>query len=133
MAIQVKRAYETPTRSDGYRVLVDRVWPRGVKKQQLELDIWLKQLAPSTPLRKWFGHDPAKWTEFKRRYFRELAEHDEDIRELRKKAKKGRVTLVFAAKDTEFNNAVALRHYLRKRQANESLCAHRRKRAADIR
>jgi uncharacterized protein YeaO (DUF488 family) len=117
MAIQVKRAYETPTKSDGYRVLVDRVWPRGVKKQQLKLDIWLKQLAPSTPLRKWFGHDPAKWTEFKRRYFRELAEHNEDIRELRKRAKKGRVTLVFAAKDTEFNNAVALRHYLQKCQA----------------
>jgi uncharacterized protein YeaO (DUF488 family) len=88
-----------------------------VKKQQLKLDIWLKQLAPSTPLRKWFGHDPAKWTEFKRRYFRELAEHNEDIRELRKRAKKGRVTLVFAAKDTEFNNAVALRHYLQKCQA----------------
>lgn len=117
MSIRVKRAYETPTKSDGYRVLVDRVWPRGVKKEQLRLDAWLKQLAPSTPLRKWFGHDPAKWTEFKRRYFRELVEHREEIRELRKKVKQGRVTLVFAAKDTEFNNAVALTQYLQKPQA----------------
>lgn len=114
MSIRVKRAYETPTKSDGYRVLVDRVWPRGMKKEQLQLDAWLKQVAPSTPLRKWFGHDPAKWTEFKRRYFRELTERNEDIRELRKKAKRERVTLVFAAKDVEFNNAVALREYLQK-------------------
>ncbi len=117
MSIRVKRAYETPTKSDGYRVLVDRVWPRGVKKEQLKLDVWLKQLAPSTPLRKWFGHDSAKWDEFRKRYFRELAGHDEEIRELRKKARQGRVTLVFAAKETQFNNAVALRQYLQKRQA----------------
>lgn len=114
MPIRLKRAYETPTKSDGYRVLVDRVWPRGVKKEQLRLDAWPKQLAPSTTLRKWFGHDPAKWTEFKRRYFRELTERNGDIRELRKKAKRERVTLVFAARDTEFNNAVALREYLQK-------------------
>ncbi len=114
MSIRGKRAYETPTKGDGYRVLVDRMWPRGVKKKQLKLDAWLKQLAPSTSLRKWFGHDPARWSEFKQRYFRELTEHREDIRELRKKARQGRVTLVFAAKDTEFNNAVALREYLQK-------------------
>ena len=118
MSIQVKRAYEAPTRRDGYRVLVDRVWPRGLKKEQLKLDAWLKQLAPSTSLRTWFGHDPAKWNEFRRRYFRELAENNEDVRELRKKARRSRVTLVFAAKDTEFNNAVALRQYLQKRQTN---------------
>lgn len=114
MSIQVRRAYEAPKKSDGYRVLVDRVWPRGVKKEQLKLDAWRKQLAPSTRLRKWFGHDPAKWTEFKRRYFRELIEQREDIRELRKKAERGRLTLVFAARDTEFNNAVALKEYLQK-------------------
>jgi uncharacterized protein YeaO (DUF488 family) len=118
MSIQVKRAYEVPAKGDGYRVLVDRVWPRGMKKEQLRLDTWLKQLAPSTPLRKWFGHDPAKWNEFKRRYFRELTGHREDIRELRKRARQGRVTLVFAAKETEFNNAVALKEYLQKRSAN---------------
>lgn len=117
MTIQVKRAYEAPAKSDGYRVLVDRVWPRGVKKEQLKLDAWLKQLAPSTPLRKWFGHDPARWSEFKRRYFRELSEHQVDIRELRKKTKQTRVTLVFAAKATDFNNAVALKEYLQKGQA----------------
>jgi uncharacterized protein YeaO (DUF488 family) len=117
MSIQVKRAYEAPAKSDGYRVLVDRVWPRGVKKEQLELDAWLKQLAPSTRLRKWYGHDPTKWTEFKRRYFRELVEQQSDTRELRKKARQGRVTLVFAAKEIEFNNAVALKEYLRKGRA----------------
>lgn len=115
MSIRAKRAYEAPAKSDGYRVLVDRMWPRGMKKEQLKLDAWLKQLAPSTSLRKWFGHDLARWTEFKRRYFRELTEHQADIAALRKKAKTERVTLVFAAKDTEFNNAVALREYLQKR------------------
>lgn len=115
--MQVKRVYEAPAKSDGYRVLVDRVWPRGVKKEQLGVDAWLKQLAPSTSLRKWFEHDPAKWHEFKRRYFRELSEHHEDIRELREKARKGQVTLVFAAKETEFNNAVALKEYLQMRRA----------------
>jgi uncharacterized protein YeaO (DUF488 family) len=117
MSMQVKRAYEVPVKTDGYRVLVDRVWPRGVKKEQLKLDAWLKDVAPSTALRKWFGHEPARWTEFKRRYFRELAERQVDIRELRKKARQGRVTLLFGAKDTQFNNAVALKEYLQKRCA----------------
>jgi uncharacterized protein YeaO (DUF488 family) len=115
MSIEVKRAYEPPARSDGYRVLVDRIWPRGVTKDELEVDIWLKDVAPSTALRKWFGHDPKKWDEFRRRYARELEPHAAALRQLVDRAKSGRVTLVFGAKDTEHNNAVALKEQLERR------------------
>ncbi|MGH6915879.1 MAG: DUF488 domain-containing protein, partial [Geminicoccales bacterium] len=81
MSIELKRAYDPPARSDGYRVLVDRIWPRGVTKDELEVDAWLKDLAPSTGLRKWFGHDPKKWDEFKKRYARELEPHDDALEE----------------------------------------------------
>jgi uncharacterized protein YeaO (DUF488 family) len=112
MAILIKRAYDPPAGGDGFRVLIDRVWPRGVTKDALKLDEWLKDLAPSTELRKWFGHDPEKWTEFKTRYFRELDAHAEHVKSLKHRAAQGTVTLVFGARDTQHNNAVALREYL---------------------
>jgi uncharacterized protein YeaO (DUF488 family) len=112
MSIDVKRAYDPPARSDGYRVLVDRIWPRGVTKEDLKVDAWLKEVAPSTALRKWFGHDPKKWDEFRRRYARELEPHAAALEQLVEHARADHVTLVFAAKDTEHNNAVALREHL---------------------
>ncbi len=115
MNIRIKRAYDPPAKSDGFRVLVDRVWPRGVTKDALRLDEWLKEIAPSTTLRKWFGHDPAKWEAFEDRYFRELDSHGEQVTRLRQKAREGDVTLVFAAKDLQHNNAVALKEYLERR------------------
>ena len=115
MAIRLKRAYDRPTRSDGFRVLVDRVWPRGVTKEQLKMDMWLKNIAPSTQLRKWFGHDPEKWKEFRKRYFKELDSHPEEIRLLREKMQSGEVTLVFGAKEERFNNAEAIKEYLESR------------------
>jgi uncharacterized protein YeaO (DUF488 family) len=112
MPIKVKRAYEPPAREDGYRVLVDRVWPRGITKERLQIDAWLKDLAPSTALRKWFGHDPARWEAFRRRYADELRQQTEALAHLAEKAKHGRVTLVYGAKDPDHNNAVALKQYL---------------------
>lgn len=112
MDIRLKRVYEGPEKSDGVRVLVDRLWPRGVRKEEAGLDLWLKDIAPSSGLRKWFGHDPAKWDEFVERYRRELAESDALVQQLAGLAKKGRLTLVFSARDTERNNAVVLRSYL---------------------
>jgi uncharacterized protein YeaO (DUF488 family) len=115
MSIDVKRAYDPPTRSDGYRVLIDRLWPRGITKDDLQVDVWLKDLAPSADLRKWFGHDPKKWDEFRRRYARELEGHAAALEQLVERARAGRVTLVFGAKDTEHNNAVALKEHLESR------------------
>lgn len=112
MAIRLKRAYDAPAGSDGSRVLVDRVWPRGVTKEKLKADAWLKNIAPSTPLRKWFGHDPQKWDEFRKRYFKELDSHPEEVRLLREKARHGSLTLVFGAKEERFNNAEAIKEYL---------------------
>ena len=115
MDIRLKRAYEAPARSDGPRVLVDRIWPRGVAKEEAEITHWLKGLAPSTELRKWFGHDPAKWPEFREMYLKELKSGDagEDLSALKSLLEEhDRITLVFAAKDTEHNNAVALREYI---------------------
>ncbi|MDQ4147275.1 MAG: DUF488 family protein [Pseudomonadota bacterium] len=116
MSIHLKRIYEKPTRQDGCRVLVDRVWPRGLTKEQARIDAWLKALAPSHGLRKWFNHEPGKWEEFKTRYFKELDEHREAVEELAAKAHTGQVTLVFAAKNERFNNAVALKEYLKSKQ-----------------
>jgi uncharacterized protein YeaO (DUF488 family) len=115
MPIDLKRAYDPPAKSDGRRILVDRIWPRGIAKDDLRIDAWLKDLAPSTELRKWFGHDPAKWDEFKKRYAGELAQRPEALEELLEKARAGHVTLVFGAKDIEHNNAVALREILERR------------------
>lgn len=116
MSIRVKRAYDPPARDDGFRVLVDRVWPRGVGKDRLKVDEWLKEIAPSTTLRKWFGHDPAKWEAFQDRYRHELDSQSEPVTHLRQKAKEGDVTLVFSAKDPQHNNAVALKEYLERRR-----------------
>lgn len=110
--VQTKRAYESPAAEDGTRVLVDRLWPRGLKKTDAAIDHWAKDLAPSTELRKWFGHDPARWEEFRRRYSEELSEHREDIARLRDLARKGRITLVYAAHDEAHNDAVVLREIL---------------------
>lgn len=111
--IALKRTYEEPDGNDGYRILVDRLWPRGIKKEEASIDDWLKDIGPSNELRKWFGHDPEKWPEFKNRYFRELEENSEMLKQLAEVVKNRRqVTLVFSAKDSEHNNAVALKEYL---------------------
>lgn len=107
--VRLKRAYDPPDPADGTRVLVDRLWPRGIKKTEAAINIWLKEVAPSTALRQWFGHDPAKWSEFRRRYRAELV-HGAALAELRAiVAQNKRTTLVFAASDTEHNDAVVLR------------------------
>ena len=115
MQIRLKRAYEEPESQDGFRVLVDRLWPRGLSKEGAGIDLWLKEIAPSDGLRKWFGHDPAKWEEFRKRYFAELEEREESVEELRKKAGNDLLTLLFGAKDEEHNNAVVLKEFLEKR------------------
>jgi len=114
--IKLKRAYEKPSSADGRRLLVDRLWPRGLKKEAAHLDDWLKDLAPSDELRQWFGHDPERWEEFQQRYIEELEDPDKksQIEALLTKARQGTVTLVFAAKDEEKNNAVVLKQYLDK-------------------
>jgi uncharacterized protein YeaO (DUF488 family) len=113
--IQVRRAYEPAGPADGFRVLVDRIWPRGMKKEQAAIDLWLKDVAPSAGLRKWFGHDPAKWDEFRRRYASELDREPDAVRLLEEKSRRGTLTLVFAAKDAEHSNAAALKGYLEAR------------------
>lgn len=110
----LKRIYDQPKRGDGYRVLVDGLWPRGVSRQAAKIDLWLKEVAPSRELRQWFDHDPKKWNQFKTRYFRELHKNSEALAELTKKAENRRVTLLFAARDIEHNNAVALEAYLQR-------------------
>src|SRR3954470_3249705 len=117
MPVLIKRAYDPPAETDGVRILVDRLWPRGVSKAAAHIDHWLKDLAPSDALRKWFGHDPSRWDAFKARYFKELSGRAEAVSELRKLARSGRVMLVYAAKDVEHNNAVALREFLGRRAA----------------
>lgn len=110
--IQLKRAYDPPASADGTRFLVERLWPRGVKKETLHVEAWLKDVAPSTALRQWFSHDPAKWPEFRRRYFAELKTRPEAWRPLLTGARRGRITLVYSSHDTEHNNAVALKEFL---------------------
>ena len=112
MRIYTKRVYEPISKDDGVRVLVDRVWPRGMSKERLKVDLWLKDAAPSTALRKWFAHDPDKWKEFKKRYFSELETNQQEIQQLLELAAKEPLTLLFAAKDTNHNQAVALKEYL---------------------
>jgi uncharacterized protein YeaO (DUF488 family) len=114
VAVRLKRAYEPAAASDGYRVLVDRLWPRGLARRDAHLDEWARELAPSTELRRWFGHDPARFDGFRRRYTEELGAQDEKLRELRRRARRGPVTLVSAARDTEHNDAVVLVEILRR-------------------
>lgn len=113
--ITCKRAYDSPEKGDGYRALIDRIWPRGVSKQELALDDWYKELAPSSDLRKWFGHDPKRWAAFYQKYHSELEHHQETLEKLLKACDGGPLTLVYAARDTEHNNAVALKMLLEKR------------------
>ncbi|SCZ54488.1 DUF488 domain-containing protein [Thiohalomonas denitrificans] len=125
MDIRTKRVYETPAKADGLRILVDRVWPRGVKKEQAAVQHWMKSLAPSSDLRKWFGHDPNRWSEFQERYRRELDKTPDAVAEICRAAGEGTITLIYSARDDVHNNAVALREYLLKR------CAHHRSTAGN--
>lgn len=115
--VRLKRAYDRPSHDDGTRVLIDRLWPRGVTKVDAALDQWAKDLAPSTALRKWFAHDPARWPEFRVRYADEVRRHDGQLRQLRGLARTGRITLVYSAHDEVHNDAVALRDFLLGRKA----------------
>lgn len=112
--IRLKRAYESAEDTDGVRILVERLWPRGVTKARLRLDEWARDVAPSPELRQWFGHVPDRWPEFRRRYFAELRSNEEAWKPLLARARRGRVTLVYAARDTERNGAVALKAFLEK-------------------
>ena len=116
--IQIKRIYEPPQKDDGYRILVDRLWPRGISKEKAKIDLWLKEIAPSNELRKWFGHNDDKWEEFKKKYAEELKEKDkqEPLKKISQlEREKGIITLLFSAKDNEHNNAIALIELLKKR------------------
>jgi uncharacterized protein YeaO (DUF488 family) len=113
--VRLKRAYERPTAGDGIRILIDRLWPRGVTKANAAIDQWAKEISPSTALRKWFGHDPARWQEFRHRYAEEVHEHPDQLNKLRALARQGPITLVFSAHDEVHNDAVALRDFLLRR------------------
>jgi uncharacterized protein YeaO (DUF488 family) len=112
MKLQIKRVYEQPDKEDGIRILVDRLWPRGLTKGKASIDLWLRDIAPSTDLRQWFGHDPNKWEEFKQRYLCELKENDKQVWLLQQEMRKGTVTLVYGAKDVEHNEALVLQEFL---------------------
>jgi len=110
--IKIKRVYEKPDKEDGTRILVDRLWPRGLTKEKASIDLWLKDIAPSTALRKWFGHDPDKWKEFQSRYLAELKENEAQLSLLKEQIKKGTITLIYAAKDEVHNEALFLKELL---------------------
>jgi uncharacterized protein YeaO (DUF488 family) len=112
LSIRLKRARAVPDAADGFRVLVDRLWPRGLSRTQLKIDAWAKDLAPSTPLRQWFNHEADKWPEFRERYFTELASRQEQLNQLISQAENQQITLIYAARDDRYNNAVALKEYL---------------------
>ena len=118
--VKIKRAYDKISPDDGKRILVDRLWPRGIKKDEAKIDEWIKEIAPSNELRKWFAHDPSKWQEFKKRYREELKDQSNLIKILKHRAKKGNITLIFSARDTEHNNAVVLSELISKRQRRKS-------------
>lgn len=115
MHMQIKRVYDEPSETDGKRILIDRLWPRGLTKAKAKVDLWLKDIAPSKELRQWFGHDPRKWYEFKKRYQDELHKNSEAVSQLRAHMAQGTVTFVYGAKDQEHNDAVVLQEYLRER------------------
>jgi uncharacterized protein YeaO (DUF488 family) len=112
--IRLKRVYEEAARNDGFRILVERLWPRGVSKEKANIRLWAKEIAPSPELRKWYGHNLARWEEFKKRYWRELKGKQESLEEIRSRAREGTVTFVYAARDEEHNSAMALKDYLEK-------------------
>jgi uncharacterized protein YeaO (DUF488 family) len=115
MPVRIKRVYDKAESADGLRVLVDRLWPRGVSREKAGIDRWLKEISPSNQLRAWYGHDPARWEEFKARYFRELEQHVEVIKELAGQARAGTVTLLYSSTEKRINNAAALKEYLESR------------------
>lgn len=115
MAIKLKRAYEAPDKSDGERLLVERLWPRGLTKEKAAVDEWFKEVSPTPKLRKWYSHDPAKWPEFRRRYMAELEANSGEIGRLRARVRKGPVTFVYAAKDEKRNSAAVLKDYLERK------------------
>ncbi|HZP56868.1 MAG TPA: DUF488 family protein [Dehalococcoidia bacterium] len=123
MSVRIKRAYDPPARGDGYRVLVDRLWPRGLRKDDLRLDAWLKDLGPSNGLRTWFAHDPDRWPEFQRRYRQELRakERQDVLRDLAARAGRGTITLVFAAKDAPHSNAAVLQPLIERMSARATV------------
>jgi uncharacterized protein YeaO (DUF488 family) len=110
--IKLKRVYEAPAKEDGFRILVERLWPRGLSKERAKIDLWLKDAAPSPELREWFSHDPGKWEEFRKRYYEELRPKTELLALLKQKSKAGAVTFVFASRDEEHNNALALQKFI---------------------
>src|SRR5690606_19690903 len=112
MKFRIKRVYEKPSKADGRRILVDRLWPRGMKKEDAKIDLWMKEIAPTTELRKWFSHDHDKWKSFQEKYTRELKKNKEQVELLKEEIRKGMVTLVYAARDEECNAAVVLQEYL---------------------
>lgn len=118
--IRVKRVYDAPAEDDGYRILVDKLWPRGISWERSRVDLWLKDIAPSDELRRWFNHEPEKWAEFKKRYFTEIKERTEALGSLLEKLKTERVTLLYGARDQQLNNATALKEYLE----NEGATGH---------
>lgn len=131
--ITLKRAYDPVSPTDGIRFLVERLWPRGVSKATLRIDAWLKEVGPSTALRKWFNHDPKKWEAFRRRYFRELGSQPEHWQPIASAARRGRVTLVYSSHDTQHNNAVALQEFLgkkarRRTRSKRVMTSHERRR-----
>jgi uncharacterized protein YeaO (DUF488 family) len=119
--VRLKRAYEAPEKSDGTRILVDRLWPRGVSKEEAEFDEWIKEIAPSAELRTWFGHDPRRWHEFRSRYRAELAGHSDMVKDLSDRAREGTITLVYSARDEIHNDAIVLRDVIlgKKEQSND--------------
>lgn len=119
--IKLKRVYEAPSATDGFRILVDRLWPRGLTKDRAAVDLWLKEVAPSAELRKWFGHDPAKWKQFQVRYRKELRAGHDAIDLLREKCKQGTITLLYGARDTEHNEALVLKTLLDRRRVRKSM------------
>jgi len=112
MPISLKRVYEKPSPEDGKRILVERLWPRGLKKEEAHVDEWLRDLAPSNELRKWYGHNPAKWSQFKEKYWKELAKKQDVASKLARECREKKVTFVFAAKEQQYNNAVALKEFI---------------------
>ncbi|HNP27212.1 MAG TPA: DUF488 domain-containing protein [Nitrosomonas sp.] len=112
IAPRIKRVYETPEQTDGRRILVDRLWPRGLSKQKAKVDVWIKEIAPSTELRRWYGHDPNKWTEFKSRYTAELEANPDAVEAVLAETRKGIVTLLYSAKEARISNAVVLQEYI---------------------
>ena len=110
--IKIKRTYDKPETEDGFRIFIDRIWPRGLKKTDVQMDLWQKDIAPSSPLRKWFKHDESKWNEFKNRYYQELENKKDSIGLLSDKTRKGTITLLYSSKEDKYNNAIALKEYL---------------------